>query len=196
MERTLRIVSNLSALLGVVVFVYPLLSIEELNLSALQWVVISISIAVFFGYLVYEIFINKPKRYKSDEKITKYMKNWIGKRGRTVIFTRDMSWANDQQTMDLLRAKARSSELIICHPTKTHFTRELETLGAEVFEYSNLNFIPKSRFTFINYGTPYSKVAIGKKDDNHNHFIEEYTIKNTVEYFLAEDLVNLVKAIP
>lgn len=123
------------------------------------------------------------------------MQSWISKPGRTVVFTRDMSWVNDTTTKDKLREKARTSELIICHPQMTPFTLELQNLGAEVYEYSNLNFTPKSRFTFINYNTASSKVAIGKTDRNHNHYIEESSHDN-MQYFLAEDLINLIKALP
>jgi hypothetical protein len=195
MERTLRIIGNISALIGIGVFIYPVLSTTDLTFSTTQLTFLCLSILIFVLYLIYEFFFNAPKKYKNDQDIKKFMQNWIAKAGRTVIFTRDMSWVDNDEIKDELRAKARKHELLICLPQFTAFTHELHNLGAEIYEYPNIAFTPKSRFTFINYGTPYSKVAIGRKDEKHNHFIEEYSIKNTVEYFLAEDLVNLVKAL-
>jgi hypothetical protein len=195
MERTIRIIGNLSALIGIGVFVYPVLSDTNIEFTTTQLIFLGASVLIFVIYLIYEFFFSMPKKYRNDGEIKKYMRNWVTKAGRTVIFTRDMSWVDNDDIKNQLRAKAGRNELIVCLPQFTAFTTELQTLGAEIYEYPNIAFTPKSRFTFINYGTPYSKVAIGRKDDSHNHLIEEYSIKNTVEYFLAEDLVNLVKAL-
>lgn len=194
MERTFRIIGNLSALIGIGVFVFPVLSYTSFKFSSTQLIFLGLTVIIFIVYLIYEFFFTRPKRYK-DEEINEYMRNWVTRPGRTVIFTRDMSWVNNDDIKNKLREKARSHELLVCLPIITPFAAELENLGAEIYSYPNITFTPKSRFTFINYGTPYSKVAIGRKDDNHFHVIEEYSIKNTVEFFLAEDLVNLVKAL-
>lgn len=195
MERTFRIIGNLSALIGIGVFVYPVLSDTNFEFTTTQLIFLGVTVLIFLIYLTYEFFFNAPRKYRTDAEIKKFMRNWVNKAGRTVIFTRDMSWVDNDEIKNELRAKAQRHELLVCLPHFTTFTRELQTLGAEIYEYPNITFTPKSRFTFINYGTPYSKVAIGRKDDSHNHLIEEYSIKNTVEYFLAEDLVNLVKAL-
>lgn len=123
------------------------------------------------------------------------MKNWVKKSGRTVIFTRDMSWVNNSEIENELRNKARTNDLIICLPKITTLTQSLKDDGAEIYTYENLNYTPKSRFTFINYGSNSCKVAIGRKDEKHNHYITEYTTKDTIEYYLAEDLVNIIKRI-
>lgn len=193
MNKTLRIFGNLSALIGIAAFIYPLLSEEKITLSTIQIIFIVISSLIFFIYLFIEIFTG-PKKYKTDEAIKNYMKTWINKTGRTVIFTRDMSWVDNEIKNDL-KAKASNKDLIICHPELTPLTRELKNDGAEVYEYKNLKFTPKSRFTFINYNSNSSKVAIGKKDDKHVHYITEYSTKDTIEYHLAEDLVNLIKSL-
>lgn len=195
MERTFRIIGNLSALIGIGVFVYPVLSYTSFKFSPTQLIFLGLTVIIFIIYLIYEFFFTIPKRYKNEREINGYMQNWVTKAGRTVIFTRDMSWVNNNDIKNKLREKARNHELLVCLPIVTPFALELQNLGAEVYSYPNIAFTPKSRFTFINYGTPYSKVAIGRKDDNDYHVIEEYSIKNTVEYFLAEDLVNLVKAL-
>lgn len=194
MGKTGKIIGNISALIGIIGFMWPLLDIETVNFTILQWIFISASILILIGYIIYESF-SGPKKYKNQEDIKKYMRNWIGQNGRIVILTRDMSWADDLVTKNGLREKARRNELTICQPTKTNFSTELEQLGAEIYDYSNLGFVPQSRFTFIRYNTVSSKVAIGKTDTNHIHYIKEHS-HGEMEYFLAEDLVNLIKALP
>ncbi|WP_020602575.1 hypothetical protein [Spirosoma spitsbergense] len=193
MERTLRIAANISTIVSILVFVYPLTQHETLTFTFIQKLFIAISLVICAGYVIHEI-ISAPKKYKTELEINNYMKNWIKKPGRTVIFTRDMSWVNNREIENDLMNKSRNRELIICLPKHTLFTSVLVQEGAEIYTYEHLNFTPKSRFTFINYGSNSSKVAIGRKDDDHNHIITEFTTKDTIEYFLAEDLVNVLKS--
>ncbi|GAA5102520.1 hypothetical protein GCM10023210_43580 [Chryseobacterium ginsengisoli] len=195
MKKTLIILANISTLIGIFGFIIPFLKIEDLHFTLLQKVFLGIIIIVCISYIIYEL-CSSPKKYKNEDEINKYMRDWVKKTGRTVIFTRDMSWANNQQIQNDLINKARSNDLIICLPKITSFTQRLKNEGAEIYTYDTLNFTPKSRFTFINYGSNSSKVAIGRKDDKHNHIITEYTTKDTIEYFLAEDLVNIIKNLP
>ena len=195
MTRTIKIVGNIATLLTIIGFLYPFFENQKIKLTTFQIILISLTILLLLAYLVYEWFFNRPIKYKSVTDINIYMKNWVSKSGRTVILTRDLSWVNYDDTKNALKTKAINKELIVCLPKNTDFTSELKDLGAEIYTYENLNFTPKSRFTFINYGTPYSKVAVGRKDKNHIHYIEEYSIENTVEYFLAEDLVNIIKSL-
>jgi hypothetical protein len=194
MTKTIRIIGNISAIAGIVGFIYPIISQQKITLTNLQIGFISVSILIFLGYIFYEL-LNTPKKYTNDLEIKKYMSAWVKKTGRTVIFTRDMSWVDTESIKNDLRIKARNKDLLLCLPDNTDFSSELKLLGAEVYIYKDINFTPKSRFTFINYDTPYSKVAIGRKDKNHIHYIEEYSIENTIEFFLAQDLVNLIKSI-
>jgi hypothetical protein len=195
MTRTIKISGNIATLLTIIGFLYPFCANQNIKFTILQIILILLAILLLIAYIVYEWFFNRPKKYKSVTDINIYMKNWVNKSGRTVILTRDLSWVNYDDIKTTLKTKAINKELIVCLPKNTDFTSELKDLGAEIYTYENLNFTPKSRFTFINYGTPYSKVAIGRKDKNHTHYIEEYSIENTVEYFLAEDLVNIIKSL-
>jgi hypothetical protein len=195
MTRTIKIVGNIATILTIIGFLYPFFQNQEIKLTTFQVILISLTILLLIAYLVYEWLFNRPIKYKSVTDINIYMKGWVSKSGRTVILTRDLSWVNYDDIKNALKTKAINKELIVCLPKNTDFTSELKDLGAEIYTYENLNFTPKSRFTFINYGTPYSKVAVGRKDKNHIHYIEEYSIENTVEYFLAEDLVNIIKSL-
>lgn len=46
---------------------------------------------------------------------------------------------------------------------RTSLVSNLEQRGAKFIEYSFLDYIPQTRFTFVNYGSMDEKVAIGKK---------------------------------
>ncbi len=63
------------------------------------------------------------------------MHDWINHGGRVAIWTRDMSWAQDIDTRNLLKGKATRNELILCLPAKNELATELATLGAEVCDY-------------------------------------------------------------
>ena len=194
MNKPLRIIGNLSALIGILVFLYPLINLDDFKPTLIQTIFISISALICLIYFIVELF-SGPKKYKNDKDINKFMGNWIKRTGRTVIFTRDMSWVDNDKMKNELRKKAKKNDLIICQPKINEFTASLKEDGAEIYTYENLKFIPKSRFTFINYSTNSSKVAIGRKDDKHNHIITEFTTKDTIEYYLAEDLVNIIKSL-
>ncbi|WP_405225684.1 hypothetical protein [Dokdonia sp. Asnod1-B02] len=194
MNKTLRITGNLAALLGILVFLYPFIELENFETTLTQKIFISLSVLICSIYFFIELF-SGPKKYKTEKEINDYMGSWIKKRGRIVIFTRDMSWVDNPTMKNQLIKKAQSNDLIICQPKINELSTLLKNEGAEIYTYENLNFIPKSRFTFINYSTNSSKVAIGRKDDNHNHIITEFTTKDTIEYYLAEDLVNIIKSL-
>jgi|SRR5471030_501966 len=60
------------------------------------------------------------------ERIKIYMRDWIRHAGRVAIWTRDMSWAHDAETMGLLASKAADHSLILCMP-KMHIIEELDS---------------------------------------------------------------------
>ena len=76
------------------------------------------------------------------------MHDWIEHGGRVAIWTRDMSWAQNQETRGLLTEKARRSELILCLPELGALATELSKAGAEVCAYGATRLeSPASRFT-------------------------------------------------
>ena len=53
--------------------------------------------------------------HSSQEKVNKYLYDWIKEGSRTVIFTRDFTWANSSQEMlSMLEEKSRRHELSVC----------------------------------------------------------------------------------
>lgn len=136
-------------------------------------------------------------RYKtyqrSDEVgIKEYMQRWIGDCGRAAIWTRDLSWVNDDKTREVLLAKARDKNLVICMPRMNQIGRVLEKAGAEVCIYGALEFdSPQSRFTIAYSGNGGTRVAIARPNGNI-HLIEEFDSSDPVLH-MASDLVALAK---
>jgi|ERR1043166_6944878 hypothetical protein len=116
---------------------------------------------------------SQPKRFRSTEKINAYMRNWLGSGGRALIFTRDMSWAHEQQVKDLLFAKAGRNELTICVEHPIPIANDLKLAGATVVSYAQLGHVPQSRFTIIDFEREGARVAIGGRVGS-DHVIQEF----------------------
>ena len=131
--------------------------------------------------------------YKNDDAsgIRDYLFRWIENGGRVVIWTRDMSWANDEQVNQLLVRKAKADELIICLPNDVEKSNALKEKGAEVIAYGSL-FAPAARFTITNFELAGSRVAVGRPSGNL-HIIQEFSQGEHPAFHMADDLVKLVR---
>jgi hypothetical protein len=137
----------------------------------------------------------RPKHFALNSKpIKKYMANWLNSGGRSAVFSRDLSWADEDSVANLLQEKAHRRELIIFVGRQTELTRSLIDLGAEVFNYNNLHFVPKARFTIVDYEKEGARLAIGFQE-NGTHVIYEYGPRDHAMMALAGDLVNLARQI-
>jgi hypothetical protein len=124
--------------------------------------------------------------------IRAYMQTWVHESGRAAIWSRDLSWANDETTLDVLLAKARTGNLTLCLPRETDVSRELAGAGADVriYQASGLEF-PASRFTIAYFGNGGSRVAIGREVAG-KHVIDELDNTNPA-FHMASDLVDLAE---
>jgi hypothetical protein len=134
----------------------------------------------------------RPVRCATAQAIQEFMISWIGKEGRAAIYTRDMSWADDDRVAKILRTKAQRSELVICLPKSIPLTNELAKLGAEIHTYARLGYDPRSRFTVVRLGRSDAAVAIGR-NINGVHTIETYDVGEHPVFALAEDLVEIAR---
>ncbi len=124
--------------------------------------------------------------------IKSYMRSWIGSSGRAAIWTRDLSWVNDDETKNLLLAKAEGGNLTVCLPKMTAIATMLKDAGAEVCAYGEQEGgSPASRFTIAYLGNGGTQVAIGRTD-GRNHVIEELDAGDPALH-MATDLVNLAR---
>lgn len=125
--------------------------------------------------------------------IRRYMHNWIQHGGRVAIWTRNMSWAENPETLALLQEKAKREELIICLPQPTDLTTNLANLGAEICAYGDEHLeSPASRFTIALLGRDGSRVAIGHAI-GESHVINEFDARSNPAFYVAADLVALVR---
>lgn len=136
----------------------------------------------------------RPRVMRNADQIRDYMYAWIARAGRVAIFTHDMTWVRDEELKDLLRRKAREDELIVCLPNRTPLAQELDEIGATVYSYSQLNYVPRSRFTIIKLGRGDAEVAVGR-DVSGSHVIEEFQIGRHPAFTMAEDLVSIIARI-
>ena len=160
------------------------------------WVIALIILFVGMGILASAIVIRSgttTRVYRADDElgIRKYMLSWIRNGGRVAIWTRDMSWADDDDVKQLLAEKAESQELIICLPRETANTDYLKQKGAEVIAYGAWD-SPTASFTIANYNRSGSRVAVGRRDGSM-HVIQEFSTREHPLFDLAHDMVRLVR---
>lgn len=195
---TAKLILILLSVIALVATLYPLVDKNNITPSTASIIsIVGLIIFLLYAFLVfYEISTLDGKRiFKQSDStsIKKYMLNWIAYGGRVAIWTRDMSWANDDSSKDLLLEKAQSGELIICLPTHTPFSKELEEKGGEIYVYGmELLSDPSARFTIAFYGRDGSKVAIGRARAD-KHIIEEFDTGSHPAFNLANELVQIAK---
>ena len=133
---------------------------------------------------------------KSDAAgIRAYMHNWIEHGSRVAIWTRDMSWAQNPDTAELLFEKARQRELILCLPELNELAAKLSQAGAEVCAYGSDHLeAPASRFTIAFLGRDGSRVAVGRVQGDL-HVIDEFSAGDHPAFHMAADLITLVRSL-
>jgi hypothetical protein len=153
----------------------------------------AVILAVIFLILrARDVWNQKIISLNGHEKIKEYLYKWIARGQRVVIFSRDMSWADDKHMLGLLHEKSKRKELELCLPRDIALSAELAQSGADVYTYSNLNYIPTSRFTIINAGRHDAQVAIGRTV-GHKHLVKEISGGDDALVAVANDLVEVIK---
>lgn len=193
-----KLIGVFLSFIAMFVSLLPFVNIKSITpLNAVIAAIVFFSLLLLYAYLVYyEIKTLEGKRIfeQSDSvSIKNYMLYWIAYGGRVAIWTRDMSWADDEASKGLLIKKAEKGELIICLPAHTPFSEELEKKGGEIYAYGmDLLSDPSARFTIACYGRDGSKVAIGRAKAD-KHIIEEFDSGSHPAFNLANELVQIAK---
>jgi hypothetical protein len=191
--KFLALAGSLASLVGLLLQFLP--SPKDLS----WWAIFLLAFASFclFLFLALEILTYQRRRVfdKGDkEGIKKYMHSWIQHGGRVAVWTRDMSWARNAETRGLLREKSADGELILCMPEEDDFAKELAAEGAEICAYGKNHLeSPASRFTISCFGRDGARVAVGRAE-GEAHVIDEFNSGGHPAFYLAEDLVTLVRA--
>jgi hypothetical protein len=183
----LGIIGSVASIAGLAAFIRPtgyVLTARDGGLIGLAAVLIVLACYV----RVNEYVERRPIILKSKKAIRDYMYAWISQSGRVVIFTRDLTWVEDAEMQDMLRIKAKKSELSVCLPKKVALSEELRELGASIYTYPELDLTPTSRFTIINLGSHDARVAIGHRRKGR-HYIHEASAGEDPLFAIANDLV-------
>ncbi len=162
------------------------------------WHSLVIAVAIIFSFFlagreIVNYVRNAPKVYRSSRKIKSYMRKWISSGGRVVIFSRDMSWAGDEATRQILLEKARRDELTVCVERSIPLTDDLRQSGARIVTYEALGHVPRSRFTIVDFDRDGARVAVGVPVQNR-HVIQEFRSGDHPYFAVAEDLVKFIIA--
>jgi hypothetical protein len=160
-----------------------------------HWALLAVFVASTAFIVVLEIVEwakARPRRLRREGQIKRYMERWIAQGGRTVIMSRDMSWADEDATKRLLRKKAEHGELVLCLQRDSEQLKYLRDAGATLSTYGHLDFTPRSRFTIIDFEKDGARVAIGVRDKGVQ-VIQEYQSGSHPLYSVAEDLVRLIQ---
>lgn len=124
--------------------------------------------------------------------IRDFMYDWIATGGRVAIWTRDHSWVSDDDMREMLVAKARKGDLVLCVPKETSLTKTLKEVGADVVEYDALRGASAARFTIAHFEQQGAVVAVARPNTKL-HVIEFYESGQHAAFDLAADLVRLAK---
>ena len=193
-DKVRLIISIVLACISVSAAIFPLIQFYE---DVQWWVVISITLSAMFAIGALALVImqsDAPTRvYKVEDKsgIRNYMFQWIQNGGRVAVWTRDMSWVDDDEMKRMLREKAESKELIICLQREIDNSAYLERYGADVATYGEA-YSPASIFTIVNFERAGSRVAVGRRMGNF-HIIQEYSADEHPAFHMAYDLVRLTR---
>jgi len=192
--RLFALLASYASILGVII---PALDKYD---EVPTWMVATLigSAMLFISFVALEIascrLPRKVYSKRDQDSIKNYMHDWIKHGRRVAIWSRDMSWANQPEILELLKQKAKGGNLILCLPKLNACAKSLTEIGAETVIYGNAKVLkdPASRFTIINYGTVGSRVAVGRSEGN-SHVIDEFSAGNHPAFHLADDLVSLAR---
>jgi hypothetical protein len=181
--------------IGSAISIFAFLNTPGTSWDAWQVVLLTLTMLGVLAVILLDIvseWRNRPKSFvPNDPKIKEYMFNWLQSGGRAAIFSRDISWANDNSIKSLLTRKAKNHELVLCLPKMTILAEELENLGAEVHVYPSLQYEPQSRFTIINKGRGDARVAVGTII-GRKHVIREFQAGHDPFFSVANDLLEVI----
>lgn len=191
--KLVALVGALASLVGLLRVFLP--SRDSLPWWAVALLVVAALLLIVFVVLEFLSYRGRRVYAKSDtDGIKRYMHTWIQHGGRVAIWTRDMSWAHNADTRGLLLEKAANGELILCLPERNEFAKQLEAAGAEVCAYGSRHLeSPASRFTIVFFGRDGAQVAVGRAEGDA-HVIVEFTAGSHPAFYLAKDLIELVRA--
>ncbi|MCH8347602.1 MAG: hypothetical protein IH901_03790 [Proteobacteria bacterium] len=161
----------------------------------LFWVVLVFLILSIVATLIFEgvNFFQKRGYAPQSPKINKFLRKWLLKGGNCAIFTRDMTWGEDEEIYKILEQKAKKNELNLFLPKENKLSKKLKSKGASIYLTNNLLRKPRSRFTVINWEKDGAKIAVGRLE-KEKHVIRIYARHDHPLFAVAEDLLELASS--
>lgn len=140
---------------------------------------------------------SKPIICKNDTEIRKYMYDWIKTSGKVNVFSRDLSWVNDEIKIMM---QCKGDDLSVCAEKDSQLIKDLRQAHVNVYLYGGMQYEPISRFTIIRANKPQKQIAIAavsKLKYKEKHIIYESSNEHMDEWLLAAttDLVELTKSV-
>lgn len=163
------------------------ISIYQLNIfgstSRILILCAAIILTAFFIWSQISCYMNECKiifEHSNKAQVNKYLYNWLNMGDRTVIFTRDLTWADESDEIrNVLEKKAKKNELTICLYKSTETTKRLENLGASIYLHNLPENQLTSRFTIIDYGRNNPKITVGYRRSDGKFVNERYSMERT-----------------
>lgn len=182
---------------GSIASIISLLFVEsEWNIAKIFLLIL---LMVVSGVSFYLFIIKKnTKVYISEEEIKLFMKEWIGTHGIVKVFSRDLSWA-DEEVIGIFAKKGK--DLVIYAEKMNETIKKIMALNSEckVIFYGHDKFVPNSRFTIIHANKEDRQLAIALKEKRNRKKLEhEIYITKENPYDkkmegLAMDLLNYIE---
>lgn len=188
------IVLNVSMLVSLILLVFSFKDADQ-PLTAWQWAFALVCVGITAVVTTFDLLEWRRRGWKDLRgagEIRDYMFDWIDSASSAAIFSRDMSWVQDDRMKGMLREKARSSSLVLVLPREIPFSAELKQLGASVYHYPQIDYVIRSRFTVVDLDSHNTRVAIGRSNGDR-HRVEEISAGDNPSLNLAIDMLELVR---
>lgn len=190
-------------ILELISFIGTVVSIISFFFLEVEWsmakIIMILALVVVLGMAVYFLFIKKDtKTYKSQEEINEFMKNWIKTNGVVKIFSRDLSWLDDEMYGVL---QAKGEDLYLYVEKENEKIKKILQMNPEskIYFYEDIGFTPSSRFTIIHANKDEKQIAIAIKEQKgyrnleHEIYISRDSAIDKKMLSLANDLMNCIE---
>jgi hypothetical protein len=193
--QNLGLFVNVVSALAVPVAIYKtkILNLPE-GVRVILATIAAVVIVLIVVYSIWDFFWNVDngkKRYKNSEDVKEAMIDIIKKDGNTIILSRNMSWAEDDEVVKALSGKSKSGDLKIYLQSNGPKVERLSNYQTSVKNYGD-DFTPTCRFTINKAGGHGESIYIAAPDTNE-HVIYHYSDKDGPIFHLAKDLIELLK---
>lgn len=141
---------------------------------------------------IYEYWSKNRTTFKTQEKANAYLAKWIGTNtGHVLVYTNDISWADEGKLRDTLIRKARSGNLTLCLRRRSEEAQSLVQAGARLFLLDGEPRL-KARFIIVDYESDNPKVSVYTKDGHRRYVNQQFDgEQNPVIREVFVDLANL-----